>query len=775
MTNNIQNKSRGLLRAESFEITVVKDSKLKPFLNTFHATGRNIKQQQLGKIFGIIQVDDTSESSAYLPNLLTQIIKKAYFKSKNQHCGKSFELALHKTNLALTELTQHEIVKWLNNLNAAIGVVCGNEIHFTQIGKGRILFLKNGKISVIDQDPNQTEDYHPMKTFSTISAGKLKEGHKLIFTLQETLATLKKEEIERHFKTFTPDEFDNIISSTLRNEASNTGMVVINIKEQTENDLETKLASPVEKEEDLNFFGKDRKKKKTRKKARNLKNGKEGKITKKSISSATVDPNKSPFENEPEIYVKETDPEVPPTEHQSSKQLEKIKKIYKCFSKKIVLFEKDKISFRNIFFQKSVPCCKKIFKKAAHSTKKATRFISKEKVTQVKNRLQTLIKKIDFSKFKKINFKYSEKLDSFKKQLRSLFKKTATQNVLDKIEIETSIESEKVSATNSVHRFFKKIKRLYLKIKGRLTLLLKKDSLKKIMIVIFVSLVLFALVSILIEDPKINQPRIINQNQAIPSEEKSTELESLKILLSLNKEIKDSTLFKNDLFLLTKDESLIKFSIRDNTKTEILLPEELKKPAYLSSMESLQLVFIISQDQVYSYSPITNSFSENIIVVPDNFKGIGTGTYLTYLYLLDQNSNQLYRYHRAPGGFGASKKWLKETVDLKNATDVDISDSIYIAFDDSKIQRYFQGKKEKEFNLGEDFTPVKIRTKINRDEIFALDKKQGKILKLSENDNLLVSFQDPQFKDANNLSVDFENKKVFVITKKNEILTFDYQ
>jgi len=141
------------------------------------------------------------------------------------------------------------------------------------------------------------------------------------------------------------------------------------------------------------------------------------------------------------------------------------------------------------------------------------------------------------------------------------------------------------------------------------------------------------------------------------------------------------------LFFLTENKTLIKFSVRDNTKTEIILPSELKNPEYLSSMESLQLIFITSQGQTYSYSPVTNSFSKNTIVMPDNFKGIGVGTYLTYLYLLDRTSNQIYRYPRAPGGFGIYKEWLKENVDFQNAIEIDISDSIYVAFADGKIKK----------------------------------------------------------------------------------------
>jgi hypothetical protein len=316
--SNSKNKSKASLETEAFEVSVINDPEMRPFLNVFQAEGKNIQQQKLGKVFGIIQVDDTTENSAYLPNLLTQVFKKEYYKNKNKTCGQSFEIALHKMNLTLTELAQHEIVKWINNLNAVVGVICGKEIHFTQIGKGVILFLKDKKIIKMDSDTSRSEDYHPMKTFSSISAGKIKAGDKIIFTIKKTFETLNNDEIERHFKTFNSDEFDNIISSTLRNEASNTGMLVINIKEDAGTALENSVTPEPTIKEDFNFFGKNKAEKEKNELlktprvnseeflVKNQDKPKSSKETEKvEETTGKTDKSKSPFEQEPEIFLKE--------------------------------------------------------------------------------------------------------------------------------------------------------------------------------------------------------------------------------------------------------------------------------------------------------------------------------------------------------------------------------------------------------------------------------------------------------------------------------------
>lgn len=761
MTNNLSTNSKNCYQAESFEVVVVKDPKKRPFLNVFHVSGQNIEQEKLGKIFGIIQVDDTSESSAYLPNMLTQIIKKEYFKNKNKDCGKSFELTLHKINLTLTELAQHEIVKWINNLNAAIGVIYKDEIHFTQIGKGRILLLKNKNISFIDNDSSKSEDFHPMKTFSAISAGKIEENSKLIFTLKDTFKTLNEEEIRRHFKTFSSDEFDNLISSTLRNEASNTGIVVINIKKQ--NEIEDALiinSEPeIEIDENINFFGKTKQETKAIKEEKIVP---EQKIEEEPTRVKVPDLNKSPFENEPEIFFKEMDLEEKTESKKSPLMIEKIKE--KIFQ----LPGKTKSFLKNRFFSFEKPSFKLSLEKVFYKIKMFFKKIDKNDFIKIRKKLSQVFEETKSYTKSGINFvKNKIKKNDFKLEtVKKVFKIEKNENSFSKKDF---LLKTKTLAS----KFLKKFLELFEKSK----IVFKKYYSKKILAIIII-FILFITILLIVKNKKTKiqevssaNPILDRSSNNIPETEK---IQNLKTLITLNKNIKDSTFLKNDLFLLTDDNSLIHFSIRDNTQTEIILPEELKKSEHLSSMESLQLVFIIAPDQVYSYSPITNSFSKNSISMPTDFKSAGAGTYLTYLYLLDKNSNQIFRYHRATGGFGEPKKWLTEDNNFENAVDMNVNDAIYIASKDDKIQKYFQGKKEKEFNLEKNFIPDKIKTKINQNEIFALDKKQGKILKLSENNGQVVFFQDSQFKDANDFSIDFENKKIFIITKKGELVTFNY-
>jgi len=763
--SNIKNKSKNSLQIEGFEVVAVNDPEMRPFLNVFIVDGKNIQQQKLGKAFGIIQIDEHSEDSAYLPNMLTQIFKKEYYRNKNKACGYCFEMALHKINLSLTELAQHEIVKWIGNLNAVIGVICENEIHFTQIGAGRLLFLKNKKIIKLGLESKKSEQYHPMKTFSSISEGKVKKGDKLILTIEETFKTLKDQEIERHYKTFNSNEFDNIITSTLKNEASNTGMLVINIAEKEENILENSPDSDPNANENLNFFGKNNENKKEEK----PKPKEENKTSEEFLTKRTVqnndDSNKSPFENEPEIFLKEKDAEDLPDEINSKINFlksfsEKINQIFEKYNKENLI---KKISFNKVNLKSWKNNIENKFKK--------------NKMASLKNSLLSFTKKtftkIDLNSIKNSLKNKALRLWAFSKKIN------LSKPDISKIEDSKPVLSaeEKYSKKYSFNKFVLKTK-IFLKELLQKVNLGKIKKNKKKYLIIFIIILAILLIWIFAKTRKVDHgvfeiKEISEKSQT--KKNKLSDIGSLKNLVNLEKKIKDTTFFKNNLFLLTEEGSLIKYSTRDNKKTEILLPENFTSPLRLSSIESLQLILIIGSKKVLSYSPTTNNFSENVISLPNGFDGIGVGTYLTYLYLIDKSTDQIYRYHRATGGFGSSKEWLKENVALNQASSLDVSDSIYIGFNDGKIKKYFQGKAIKEFDLEDGFIPNEIRVKINKDEIFALDSKQGKIIKLTEENSSKNLFQDENFKESKSFSVDFENKKVFLITDKNELLVFNYQ
>jgi len=459
---------------------------------------------------------------------------------------------------------------------------------------------------------------------------------------------------------------------------------------------------------------------------------------------------------------------------------------------------------KNIPFEKVKPK-KEDFEKVTEKTKDIFKKVDKEKLATLRNKFIRIFKKINFEKIKNKSKKAVLKIEPGFKNLKektiskskSLLKNKKVQGAIskatDKIGVETTF-SENTTKSDDPHDFFKPRKRPslrknkaslgdkfqthYNKLQKTLKKMLKNRPSNKTLLII-VGFLLGAVILIAAfafikksnnnQESKNNTPQ---QNQGGISQNNSTT--SSQKLINIDRDIKDSVMFEDDLFLLSDKNSLIEYSTRDNVKKEINLPGEIANPEFLSAMEDLQLVFIISQNEVFSYSPVTGKFEKHQITMPLNPEIKGVGTYLTYLYLLDKTSNQIYRYHRAPGGFGPATNWVKEASNFQSSTDMDVSGSVYTASSENKITKYFNYKKEKDFDLPENFQPDKIRAHVDASELFALDKKQGKIIKLSDEGNFESSFENEKFKDSHDFSVDFKNKKVFIITDNNELEVFEY-
>ncbi len=193
------------------------------------------------------------------------------------------------------------------------------------------------------------------------------------------------------------------------------------------------------------------------------------------------------------------------------------------------------------------------------------------------------------------------------------------------------------------------------------------------------------------------------------------------------------------------------------------LPENFQ-PKLSVGMDDLNLLFILGQDnRIISWSPINNKFQDNSIVFPDSANIVSIGTYLTYLYALDSQSGQIYRYPRADGGFGDKVNWLKNASDSAGMSSMTVSDNIYLG-NNTNLDKFFQGKKQ-DFTLETTATPIKIDalfTKRDDQFIYLLDKAAARIVKIDLNGQIISQYYNPGIKNATNFTVDEANNLIYV-------------
>jgi len=138
--------------------------------------------------------------------------------------------------------------------------------------------------------------------------------------------------------------------------------------------------------------------------------------------------------------------------------------------------------------------------------------------------------------------------------------------------------------------------------------------------------------------------------------------------------------------------------------------------------------------------------------------------------VLDQKSNQIYRFPRADGGFGDATNWLKDGTSLSQVSDMTIDDNIY-TIQNNQVLKFFKGQKQP-FALEASATPVhfdKIYTTPDLSAFYALDTQNSRIVKYSKDGSILAQYYNESLKDGISLTVDEQNNLAYIITSQGLI------
>ncbi|MDI6778226.1 MAG: hypothetical protein QMD77_03470 [Patescibacteria group bacterium] len=255
MAQNPKKRKNGWPKGIFRDIYVCSKQELSPFGVVFVFGADNVEEKNLGTIFGIIKIDDRSEGSSYVANLLVSVMKKEYFGKPQRSAEESFEVSLRKANLALAELARHGSLGWSGKISFASGALARNNLHFACLGGVSVHLLRDGQIVDIGQDlaEEKGEQPHPLKTFSNISSGKLENGDKLVFATRDLSDVFSREELRQNASHFSREEFPGFLEMSLQANAELAGAIVIDLVEETEISRAAPEAPVVEKRETPKF------------------------------------------------------------------------------------------------------------------------------------------------------------------------------------------------------------------------------------------------------------------------------------------------------------------------------------------------------------------------------------------------------------------------------------------------------------------------------------------------------------------------------------------
>lgn len=194
---------------------------------------------------------------------------------------------------------------------------------------------------------------------------------------------------------------------------------------------------------------------------------------------------------------------------------------------------------------------------------------------------------------------------------------------------------------------------------------------------------------------------------------------------------------------------------------------------FATAMDDLRLIFIYTENnRLYAFSPISRTFVENTLPFDGTLDIAGIDTYLTYLYVLDSTSDQVYRFPRAEGGFGTSTPWLRESVAVEKTSRFSVNETLFIAPDATTIRGFFRGRNSSTFEIpGNNLALTDLYTHPGLTNVYGLDASHRRILIWNQDGRLIKEIIHDTFSTGQTLSVN-EKEGQFFLGTDTSLLSF---
>ncbi|MDP1883979.1 MAG: hypothetical protein Q8L10_01295 [Candidatus Moranbacteria bacterium] len=732
MTKNKSENKIIDIKPEFESILVCNDRRLKPYIEIIIQEPENITHQNLGTLIGVLEVTDTSEDSSYIVNYLVSIIKKEYFSKPKRGPVESLESALHKANLALSGLAEHGNISWLGKLNALIAVTAKNNLHLSQTGTAAAFLLRSKILTDVSEGlaPDEIEP-HPLKTFVSVSSGRLEKNDKLIIATAGIFDIFSLEEIKKSSLRFSNEEFSRFLKTALSNELAKAAVLIANLEGQEEV-IQEAVKKP---EKSLNAFSGD------------------------TFAKKPATPNRL----EKEKITGEIKKELQKTSREFTDK--KTGHIYIKEESGMPLPENGGTAYLKIALENSTELAKNLGGILAGTFRNAKHLRFKR------------FAKSDLAQPEKQSTQPSSTRESIENALKRISATLST--FAKKISAETASLATKVFSQKNKAAVSALVRSAYRKVVSGLRLLAPSFEKIKMNVArmdyqqrLYAALILILILVVPLIGLKIQS--IFNREEPAPV---VTEAPPTVLPLAQDKNVVrinslDQVYSGNGILkaLILKD---VPFAI---TETEVVdlankkafpIPDDFGTPEYIAEMQDLNLIFLMdSSYRTLSFSPISGNFQANNLVVPNGADIRAIGTYLTYIYLVDGKNNQIYRYPRAEGGFGERSDWLKDQTDLSGVAGLAISDNIFIAAKNS-VLKLFRGKIQNFAPEGTD-TPITIASlAVNGQDghIFILDRQNSRVIRLDTDGGIVAQYHNPEIGSADGIVIDGKTGKIYIHRK----------
>ena len=779
-------------------VLVVNNNALKPYVESFQYFPENIYQQPLGILLGFFEIKEYSEDSAYIVNFLNSVLKKEYYINPKRPVTESLDNALHKINVALSELAKHGNVNWLGKLDGAVCILEKNNLHFSVAGEAKVLLCRKHAFTDISEGlTSEIDEPHPLKTFVNVSSGRLENKDKVLITSNDIFQVISLPQLTKNVERFSEEQFVQFIRTALSNELEMASVIVVdasNKKTAAKKTITVPEIEPLQQDVENVFsqktFAKTSAKHKLPSKKEILPIEKEEPLAEETYTDKKTG----------HIYIQSQEEELPTFSPWQEKMI-----VFKEHAWDFFYGAKQNIRRNTISFKKTLRIFKdgvliKIaqMKKPSDSPEQIDDFETafedenKEHHVPVVEIKQPTLEELHQEASTEIAENLPAENPTPKEPAMLSEIKPAKQiaTTIEKIE-RPEDETEKTQLIAVHHHKFssifdeedlnigqKKSSRNFGKFIpdfAKIKNLFKRFNSKQKALLILVVVTIFVLPLLLNkifksknQTPVIEAPKELSLAEILAND-KNIQLSSSVSEFANISQATSILLFEGNPFVIANKTIYTK---KDGKEQTFNIPlEQNETISSTAFMQDLSMIIILTnQKRILSFSPISEQFKVNNIQIPDTANLKFIGTYLTYLYITDPTSNQVYRYPRADGGFGEKSSWLKKSVSLENISALTIDDSIYFV-QNNHINKLFKGQIET-VNFENSKTPItfsNIFTTIDLSDIYVLDAKNARVIVYTKNGEIVKQYFDESFKNATSLIADEKTSSIY-LTTSNSVL-----
>lgn len=173
----------------------------------------------MGRLMAVVEIDHPWFSASQIGQTVINSFQRHYFNSDSSSDLINFENAVKATNNLLWQIAQNGETEWVGKLNAVILLAIDETIHFASTGNAKVLLLRDGKMTEINQENDESEP-HPLKTFGAITSGVLKTGDMTILTNNLLTETLDSIELKSLISDLAPIQAAENIITKLKHQRS---------------------------------------------------------------------------------------------------------------------------------------------------------------------------------------------------------------------------------------------------------------------------------------------------------------------------------------------------------------------------------------------------------------------------------------------------------------------------------------------------------------------------------------------------------------------------